>query len=216
MEVILIIAVVVAVIIYFINQNKTRVSDRTVVTQHRTIKTDDGEIKVQRTQVVDSTSTQYHGSGATSIAKQTEYDLQAINDYYKQINERPPQPQVAQARPAIDVTPVQAQYPAIAKQSAPTPAHQIEQHSLKADPDDKKKCPRCSRNLPFNKYGKSQKYNDGMTLWCLECLKAPRDTPKMKYCPKCGKRRYKTSFYANSKRKDGLTLWCKECMDKSK
>ncbi|CAM7061153.1 hypothetical protein [Morganella morganii] len=216
MEVILIIAGVVAVIIYFINQNKTRISDRTVVTQHRTIKTDDGEIKVQRTQVVDSTSTQYHGSGAPSVAKQTEYDLQAINDYYKQINERPAQPQIAQARPAIDVTPVQVQRPATVKQSSPTPARQIEQNSPKADLDDKKKCPRCSRNLPFDKYGKSSKYSDGMTMWCLECLRAPRDTPKMKYCPKCGKRRYKTSFYANSKRKDGLTLWCKECMDKSK
>ncbi|KGP45060.1 hypothetical protein [Morganella morganii] len=215
MEVILILAGVVAVIIYFINQNKTKVSDRTVVTQQRTIKTDDGEIKVHRTQVVDSTSTQYHGSGAPSVARQTEYDLQAINDYYKQINEKPAQPQITREQPAIDVAPVRVQPPAARPIPVPPPqaAHK---EQPKPDQPDKKKCPRCSRSLPFDKYGKSSKYNDGMTMWCLECLRAPRDTPKMKYCPKCGKRRYKTSFYANSKRKDGLTLWCKECMDKSK
>lgn len=111
MEIILIIAGVVAVIIYFINQNKTRVSDRTVVTQQRTIKTNDGEIKVQRTQVVDSTSTQYHSSGAPSIAKQAEYDLQTINDYYKQLNEKPVPQQIPPEKPAIDVTPVQIRQP---------------------------------------------------------------------------------------------------------
>lgn len=220
MEVILILAGVVAVIIYFINQNKTRVSDRTVVTQHRTIKTDDGEIKVQRTQVVDSTSTQYHGSGAPSIAKQTEYDLQAINDYYKKLNEKPAPQQIPPEKPAIDVTPVQTRQPvthtAPPTQTTQEPTRQIEAPKQPDIVAEKKKCPRCCRNLQFDKYGKSQKYNDGMTLWCLECLKAPRDTLKMKYCPKCGKRRYKTNFYANSKRKDGLTLWCKECMDKSK
>lgn len=216
MEIILIIVGIVAVIIYLINQNKTRTSDRTIVTHHRTIKTDDGEIKVQRTQVVDSTSTQYHGSNTPGIAKQTEYDLHTTNDYNKQINVTPPQTHALQEKPAIDVIPVQVQRPVIHQpiSVATTPARQIEQS--KPVEADKKKCPRCCRSLQFDKYGKSQKYNDGMTLWCLECLKAPRDTPKMKYCPKCGKRRYKTSFCANSKRKDGLTLWCKECMDKSK
>lgn len=43
MEVFWIVVGVVAVIIYVINQNKTKISDRTVVNHNKTIKTEDGE-----------------------------------------------------------------------------------------------------------------------------------------------------------------------------
>lgn len=59
MEVFWIVVGVVAVIIYVINQNKTKISDRTVVNQNKTIKTEDGEITINRTQVIEHTSTQF-------------------------------------------------------------------------------------------------------------------------------------------------------------
>lgn len=49
MEVFWIVVGVVAVIIYVINQNKTKISDRTVVNHNKTIKTEDGEITINRT-----------------------------------------------------------------------------------------------------------------------------------------------------------------------
>lgn len=59
MEVFWVVVGVVAVIIYVINQNKTKISDRTVVNHNKTIKTEDGEITINRTQVIEHTSTQF-------------------------------------------------------------------------------------------------------------------------------------------------------------
>lgn len=86
MEVFWIVVGVVAVIIYVINQNKTKISDRTVVNQNKTIKTEDGEITINRTQVIDRTSTQFHKAGgdAPNISVPPDYDSAVIQTYYKQ------------------------------------------------------------------------------------------------------------------------------------
>lgn len=44
MEIFWVVVGVVVVILYLINQNKTRVTNRTEITRDRKIKTDDGEI----------------------------------------------------------------------------------------------------------------------------------------------------------------------------
>lgn len=204
MELFIVIGVVV-VIIYLINQNKTKVSDRTVVTHTKKIQTDDGEINIHRTQVVEQTATQFSSKPDVNTfhnqAVQSAESVKAIQ------NTQPKQSySIPEKQPVV-----------INQQPVKQIASQPQQATLNNSVDsDRKKCKRCSRNLPFDKFGKSGKSDDGLTVWCRECLDAPRDTPKMKYCPKCKVRRNKASFYPNSKRKDGLTLWCKTCMDKSK
>lgn len=59
MEIFWVVVGVVVVILYLINQNKTRVTNRTEITRDRKIKTDDGEISIRERQVIDSVSTQY-------------------------------------------------------------------------------------------------------------------------------------------------------------
>lgn len=77
MEVFWIVVGVVTVIIYVINQNRTKVSDRTVVNHRKTIKTEDGEITINRTQVIDHTSTQFQktGGNAPDISVHPAYDI---------------------------------------------------------------------------------------------------------------------------------------------
>lgn len=67
MEVFWIVVGVVAVIIYVINQNKTKISDRTVVNQNKTIKTEDGEVTISRTQVIEHTSTHFQKLEVTRL-----------------------------------------------------------------------------------------------------------------------------------------------------
>lgn len=213
MEIFWIVVGVVVVIIFLINQNRTKVSDRTVVTHNRTIKTDDGEIRVQRTQVMDSTSTQYHKPGAASVASKTEYDLQAINDYYQQKASIPTQQNsIREARPAIDIQPMRIERH---KEVAARIDNNVNANQ-NTIPEGKKQCTRCRIELPFSKFSKSSKHPDGITIWCTDCLKGDKNTKHMKWCPICKVRRKRTSFYPNNSNADGLMAWCKTCWDKHK
>ncbi|MGP0849959.1 hypothetical protein ACJ8PZ_09215 [Serratia sp. CY83950] len=215
MEIFFIVVGVVAVIIFIISQNRTKVSDRTVVTHNRTIKTDDGEIRVQRTQVMDSTSTQYHKPGAASVTDKTEYDLQAINDYYKQKASIETQKKiVADEKPVIEVQPVLVNKPK--ETPSNTDRFTTERGKASSISEDKKQCTRCRINLPYNKFSKSSKHPDGLTIWCTDCLKGEKNTKHMKWCPMCKVRRKRTSFYPNNSNADGLMAWCKTCWDKHK
>ncbi len=71
MEIFWVVVGVVTVILFIFNQNRTKTSDKTIVTHTRTIKTEDGEVNVHRTQVVDSASTTYHTPGAAKAKPQT-------------------------------------------------------------------------------------------------------------------------------------------------
>lgn len=212
MEVFWIVVGVVAVIIFIISQNRTKVSDRTVVTHNRTIKTEDGEIRVQRTQVMDSASTQYHKPGAATVSSQTEYDLQAINNYYQQkAGLEVQQKTIREVKPAIETQPIRIEPP---KTIARIDADKA--HTPSKAPEEKKQCTRCRVNLPYSKFSKSSKHPDGVTIWCTDCLKGDKNTKHMKWCPICKVRRKRTSFYPNNKNADGLMAWCKTCWDKRK
>ncbi|GKW21882.1 hypothetical protein PEC302107_36110 [Pectobacterium araliae] len=210
MEVFWIVVGAVVVIIYIMSQNRTKFSDRTVVTHQSKIKTDDGEITINRTQVLDKASTAYHQPGSQPAPQ---YDDSVIKQYNQQAIKNKAESAIPPPRPTINVSPTRIE-PAVAKE--PPRVAPITKQIQTTPDEERKKCPRCSRNLPMSKFRLSSKQPDGHTIWCGECLDAPRNTKHMKYCPKCKKRRMKTSFYQNSNRKDGLTLWCKDCMDKSK
>ncbi|EAB3658199.1 hypothetical protein JF078_003704 [Salmonella enterica] len=209
MEVFWIVAGIVVVILFIISQNRTKISDRTTVTTRKTIKTEDGEIQIHRTQTVDSAVSQYHAPKVATTPPKAEYDLEAIHGYYK-----------AEEQKAVSSIPPQSAVKIV--QEIPKPAIQVVTTPASApatvvtqDEIEKKKCKRCHRSLILDRFGSNPKSSDGRTVWCRECLDAPRDTAKQKYCPKCKRRRMRTSFYTNTNRKDGLTLWCKDCMDKS-
>ncbi|MEL7579046.1 hypothetical protein AADY36_06660 [Pseudoalteromonas sp. D15MCD-2] len=76
-----------------------------------------------------------------------------------------------------------------------------------------KKCSKCLNNLAISSFGQSERNKDGLTKWCLDCLRADNSRKQIKYkiCSGCGKRRRGTSFYHSNKTQDGLTKWCKSC-----
>ncbi len=197
MEIFWIVVGVVVIIIYLINQNKTKTNDRTVISQTDTIKTQTGEVHIVRTKTIVHTNTKFTAAATVQEKPSEAYNHAVIQSYNQErrlekVVELPPPPQ-----PAVTQT---------VEQKAPPRLIESE---------DRKKCPRCSRTMSYSKFRKSPKQTDGLTIWCGECLDAPRDTDHKKYCPKCKKRRMKYNFYPNGNRKDKLTLWCKNCMDKS-
>ncbi|EKS7767252.1 hypothetical protein ACOGYQ_001367 [Edwardsiella piscicida] len=219
MDIVILVAIIFVLIIY-ITRDKTTVSDKTVITQNKTIKTNDGNIQINRTRTINSTSTQYHNIEGN----QDKMTLISDNHdrYLQEMRQR-------QALSKERFIPVKAPYSMSSSQGyiSPRPAlrsaqpQAVHRHSvniIEHEPmmtENTKICPRCGRTLQLSKFRRSSKHPDGYTTWCAECLSAPRNTKQMKYCPKCKRRRRKTSFYKNSKRKDGLTLWCKDCMDHS-
>lgn len=214
-----IIAGVVGLGLYFLSQNKTEKKDRTTITHKRVIQTPDGEVHIQRTQTIDSVRTSY-----------TKQDLskQVVKDVIPTISYSQPQQEtskvqevisepliISNAQPHQSITKVQE------VKSEPltlTSFHNDVQQNLLTSNIESKECPNCERNLVFNSFGKSAKYSDGLTKWCIECLNNHQSRlPKnKKQCPKCKKTRLKSSFYKNRNTVDGLTKWCTTCMDKSK
>lgn len=211
----LLIIIGVGLFLYFINQNKTQSINKTTTTHIQTVKTEDGEAKIKREQTTESISTIYTtpSSSVVNIQPRETTPLKVVEQADR------PQPVLQQtiqaSRPVVHSTaPLIDQAPAPPSEPVTFEAKGI--NTSNGNIDLKKKCPRCGRSSPYVVFKSSQKYDDGLTKWCAECLEAPKDTPKQKYCPKCKKRRMKTNFYKNSNRWDGLTAWCKICMDKSK
>lgn len=195
MEIFWIVVGVVIVIIYLINQNKSKTSDRTVIRQTDTYKTVTGEIRVERTKVVDSTQTTFTppqppittpGNAYSNVVDQIENSRRAAPP----INEK-----------------------IIAHRQATTPPPIAATKQIRAD-EQNKQCTRCRIMLPFSKFSRSSKHPDGVTIWCTECLKGDKNTKHMKWCPMCKIRRKRTSFYPNIQNADGLMAWCKTCLDK--
>ncbi|MBM3061465.1 hypothetical protein GF718_09025 [Citrobacter braakii] len=222
MEVFWIVVGVVAVIIFIISQNRTKTSNRTVIRQEKTIKTDDGEIKIQRTQVVDSTTTQYHrADNAPDVSANPKYDQSVIEAYsrkpieaVKEISPSQPQPFTSALPSGVSQRP--AYHGNFPGDNKPTPTPTPTPTEDKTSSNGKKQCTRCRINLPYDKFRRSSKNPDGLTIWCASCLDGPKNTRHTKWCPICNVRRKRTSFYSNAQNADGLMAWCKTCWDKHK
>lgn len=209
--------------LYFLSQNKTEKKDRTTITHKRVIQTPDGEVHINQTQTIDSIRTTY-----------TKQDLskQVLKDVTPTISHISPNKEVCETKsnPLIISDTQPHRFAPHLQQSASkvkeaeseplilTPPENEIQQDLFTGKIECKECANCEKNLPFSSFGKSSKYSDGFTKWCIECLNnhQARLPKNKKSCPKCKKTRLKSSFYKNKNTEDGLTKWCKTCMDKSR
>ena len=194
-----IIVVLIGLGLYFLNQNKTEKKDRTTITHKNVIQTDDGEVHIERRQVIDSVRTAY-----------TKKDLA--------------QGEIASIKPTIEHNPV-SRYSSTHTSdvlSKPDPVSTLQTINPEQPPNAIIKiCQKCNKGLDDTAFAQSSKNDDGLTKWCISCLNQLNEDRKnqssnKQQCPNCKKNRLKTSFYKNSKQPDGLTKWCKDCMDKSK
>lgn len=218
-----IIAGIVGLGLYFLSQNKTEKRDKTTITHKRVIQTNDGEVHISQTQVIDSVRTTYNPK---DLSKQVLKDVAPSIPLaqYQQIASK------AQDEPLIISSDQPHKFAhheqklSLNQETKPadnftlSPPKADSQQDLFAEKNESKDCPNCERHLPFSSFGKSSKYLDGLTKWCMQCLNNHQSRlPKnQKNCPKCKKTRLKSSFYKNSKQPDGLTKWCKTCMDNSR
>lgn len=213
MEIFWIVVGVVVVILFVLSQNRTKITNRTVITRNKTVKTEDGEIRIQQTQVIDSASTQYTKPNTLNNENHSEYDKAVISDYYKQVSQQKAveslrteqQPFIQPQRVEKVVNPL----------SSPTEKPTLIENNTPVA-SGSKICTRCSRNLPLDKFRKSRKHSDGYTTWCAHCLDGPKNTQHTKWCPICEIRRKRTSYYKNANNRDGLMSWCKICWDSYK
>lgn len=197
MEIFWIVVGVVVVIIYLINQNKSKTSDRTVIRQTDTYKTETGEVRVERTKVVDSTQTTFTPP-QPPINTPAQVYTNAVG-------------QIESARSVT--TPAAEKVIETHKPIAPAPTTSVKQIGSS---DKSKQCTRCRITLPFSKFSQSSKHTDGITIWCTDCLRGEKNTKHMKWCPMCKVRRKRTSFYPNPENADKLMAWCKACIDSRK
>lgn len=200
MEVFWVVLGVVIVVIYVINQNKTKTSDKTVIRQRDTYKTESGEVTIERTKVVDTSQATFSAPQPVQVSP-AEVHNQALANGRAQhviVNEN-------QSNTVKEVGKVENRLVNSAPRvESTTPVEKVKQ------------CTRCRVHLPFSKFSKSSKHPDGVTVWCTACLKGDKNTRHMKWCPKCKIRRKRTSFYSNSQNADGLMAWCKTCWDSHK
>lgn len=211
--------------LYFLNQNKTEKKDRTTITHKRVIQTKDGEVHINQTQVIDSVRTTYKARPDLSEkvirdvvpaishtqSPQEKPMVQEIKSESLIISDKQPH-RFSHQSPLSEIEEIKSEPLTLTSPQSDT------QQDLFSINNESKECSNCKRNLQFNSFFKSNKYTDGLTKWCIECLnnhqsRLPRNK---KQCPKCRKVRLKSSFYKNKNTEDGLTKWCKTCMDKSR
>ncbi len=201
MEIFWVVIGLVVVAIYLINQNKAKTTDKTVIRQTDTYKTDTGEIRVERTKVIDSTQTTFHPAQQKQTTPKEAYH-NAINqvDYSSRIVPEPVQKKI-ESCPLETVS---------SRDDVCEPALALKQNNIN---ELSKQCTRCRIQLPFSKFSKSSKHSDGVTVWCTDCLRGEKNTRHMKWCPRCKIRRKRTSFYPSNDNADKLMAWCKSCVD---
>ncbi len=215
-----IVAGVVGLGLYFLSQNKTEKKDRTTITHKRVIQTPDGEVHINQTQTIDSIRTTYTKQ---DLSKQVLKDVTPTVSANKEVHETKSNPLIISDTQPHRFAPHLQQSTSKVKEVESEPliltSPQIDiQQDLFISKIEGKECSNCEKTLSFSSFGKSSKYSDGFTKWCIECLNnhQARLPKNKKQCPKCKKTRLKSSFYKNSKQPDGLTKWCKTCMDNSK
>tara|TARA_Y100000004_G_scaffold63824_1_gene71638 strand:- start:212 stop:856 length:645 start_codon:yes stop_codon:yes gene_type:complete len=94
-------------------------------------------------------------------------------------------------------------------------AQKIALKNLK-DPVEKE-CKYCREWKPVEEYARNQKYLDGLTRFCVDCIKVLKEKKeelgddKMKVCLACKKDKKTSEFSKNPNTKDKLKIFCKDC-----
>jgi len=94
-------------------------------------------------------------------------------------------------------------------------AQKIALKNLK-DPIEKE-CKYCREWKPVEEYARNQKYLDGLTRFCVDCIKVLKQKKeelgddKMKVCLACKKDKKTSEFSKNPNTKDKLKIFCKDC-----
>ena len=129
--------------IYFLNQNKTERKDQTTITHKKVIQTPDGEIRIERRQVIDSVRTSY-----------TTQDIEAttIKDVRPSIPHKPVEKLEMENKPET---------PALTLELSPKPTPVLQQDlfntsqptTQKTLPKEPEKfCPKCEASLSFSAF----------------------------------------------------------------
>lgn len=81
-----------------------------------------------------------------------------------------------------------------------------------------KVCLLCKKEKDVTGFKKSQKFIDGYTKVCIECISKPieQKTLGKKVCLLCKKEKSRKSYTRNRKYRDGLVPFCKDCKSKSR
>lgn len=199
--------IAIAVVLWWINNNKTSSTSKTKIRETSEYKTPTGKIYVERT---------------------VEYDDRDMSIKDRPYTPRQPQNYSPLQQPVTierdEKRTINSRDETIGKIRDET--KQLKERVSKILPDSHsssssitelthKQCPNCRRDLPLGSFRASSKHSDGYTKWCAECLShsSRNDIPAhLKLCPKCNQRRMKSSFAKNSNTHDGLAKWCKYCM----
>lgn len=144
----------VVVVIYLINQNKTKTTDKTIIKQKDTFRTETGEVTIERTKVVDTSQVTFNTPQPVQVSS-----AQIHNQ--AQSNARAQQEKIPEGHASTSAV----------RNPAPHIIAKTCQVELKPNVEKVKQCTRCRVNLPFSKFSKSSKHSDGITVWCTECLK---------------------------------------------
>jgi len=95
---------------------------------------------------------------------------------------------------------------------------QAQKEALKnlKDPIEKE-CKYCREWKPVEEYSRNQKYLDGLTRFCKDCMIILKDKKeelgddKMKLCLSCKKDKKTSEFSKNPNAQDKLKIFCKDC-----
>jgi len=95
---------------------------------------------------------------------------------------------------------------------------QAQKEALKnlKDPIEKE-CKYCREWKPVEEYSRNQKYLDGLTRFCKDCMvilkekKEELGDDKMKLCLSCKKDKKTSEFSKNPNAQDKLKIFCKDC-----
>jgi len=80
-----------------------------------------------------------------------------------------------------------------------------------------KECKYCREWKPVEEYSRNQKYLDGLTRFCKDCMiilkekKEELGDDKMKLCLSCKKDKKTSEFSKNPNTQDKLKIFCKDC-----
>ena len=80
-----------------------------------------------------------------------------------------------------------------------------------------KECKYCREWKPVDSYKRNQKYLDGLTRFCIECIELLKEKKqnigeeKLKMCLSCKKDKPTSEFSKNPNAPDSLRMFCKDC-----
>ena len=178
---------------WFISNNRRSVKDKTIITTKEKMSTPYGEKVVERTVEIDDIRT----------------EVNFRNDNLTSVQSAPmPRPTTQPVQPS-------PQY-----QEPLTERRNLSLNTVAKNQVEFILCPSCKRTQPISAFSQNLKRENGLTLWCKQCMANgtpyPSNMNGFQHCAKCGRRRRKTSFYASSRYPSGLSKWCKDCLRKAR